>query len=84
MDKLLAIGWAFEVSEILQAAGIEETLASAEMLESANFARTRRKPHQFTLKKNNASNGSKSNACHHYEGVWPHEATPYSARGKDC
>lgn len=54
------------------------------MLESANFARTRRKPHQFTLKKNNASNGSKSNACHHYEGVWPHEATPYSARGKDC
>ena len=55
LDKLLAKGRAFEVSD-LQATGIEEALSSTQLSESVNFTSTRRKPHQFTQKKNNTSN----------------------------
>ena len=43
-----------------------------------------RKPHQFTRKKNNTSNGSKSTTCHNCGGIWPHKTTACPARGKDC
>ena len=83
LDKLLAKGRAFELSDI-QATGIEEALSSTQISESVNFARTGRKPHPFTRKRNNASTASKSNACHNCGGVWPHKTTPCPARGKDC
>ena len=83
LDKLLGKGRAFEISDI-QATGLEEALSSTQISESVNFTRTHRKPHQFTRKRNNTSNGSKSHACHNCGGVWPHKTTPCPARGKDC
>ena len=61
LDKLLGKGRAFEISDI-QATGIEEALSSTQISESVNFTRTHSKPHQFTRKRKNTSNGSKSNA----------------------
>ena len=83
LDKLLAKGRAFEISDI-QASGIEESLESIHLSENVNFTRARHQSFSSHRGKNGHSTAGKSRNCRNCGRPWPHTNAPCPARGKQC
>ena len=87
LEKLLAKGRAFEISEA-QATGIEESLSSTHISDSAvNMVTNRRRQSTSRFARDNSHRNSTNptkSVCRNCGGNWPHNTNPCPARGKDC
>ena len=83
LDKLLAKGRAFELSDI-QASGIEESLASSQISENVNFTRTSRHAPSTHRRKTGHFTATASRDCRNCGRRWPHIHAPCPARGEQC